>query len=72
MVTGHGTLAMVVVHALSRPIFNIGQQRKVNNTLILQYLTLKQSDIALLDSVLFKLLLQGFVGCLILGKNDQS
>ena len=72
MVTGHGTLAMFIVHPLTRPVLKIRQQWEVDNALILQYLTFKQRDIALFDRVLFKLLLQGFVGYLILGENDQS
>ena len=72
MVTGHGTLAMVIIYPLTRPILNVRQQRQVDNALILRYLTFKQGNIALLDRVLFSLLLQGIVGYLILGENDQS
>ena len=71
-VTGHGRFAMLAVHTLAGPVVNIGVQGQVNDTLVLSDNAVEQSKIALGDGVPFKLLLQRFVGVLVLGKNNQD
>ena len=71
LIARHCRLAMPEIYPLARTVVNVGQQGQVNHALVVLDNAVEQGNIAFPDAIVLELLLQGLVGGLVLGKDDQ-